>query len=466
MQMPQVQGKLYGVIGLGKTGIATIAALLENGADVVAWDDGGQKREELAASLAQARLIPPEGWNWQKLQALLLSPGVPLYYPKPHVAAMLAQEHHVPIMGDIALLQQANAQARYVGITGTNGKSTTTSLVGHVVAQSGKAHAVGGNLGTAVLSLPALGAAGIYVLELSSYQLDLCEAVRFQTAVWLNISPDHLDRHGDLAGYIAAKQRIFSHQQVGDVAIIGVDDAASKAVADHLKAVSHPARIIPISVTQALEDGVYVKDGVLYDGAFGHKPFDLRNIKTLQGAHNWQNAAAAYAACLAEGLPYKQVVAAIQTYAGLQHRMQWLGEHQGITYVNDSKATNADATEKALQTYDHIYWILGGVAKAGGIAPLYPYFPKIKKAYLIGEAADSFAQTLEGNVACEKSVTLEKAVVAAKQDASIAVARGEKAVILLSPACASFDQYPNFEVRGEAFIQLVQPYLQGAPAHV
>jgi UDP-N-acetylmuramoylalanine--D-glutamate ligase len=320
----------------------------------------------------------------------------------------------VEVIGDIELLYRAAPEATYVAITGTNGKSTTTTLIAHVLTACGKQVEVGGNLGRPVLDFPALGKGGIYVLELSSYQLDLVKTFRAQVAVWLNISPDHIDHHGSMEAYIEAKRHIFLHQTKRDVAVVAVDDPSSGEQCRKLQ-IGRQQSVIPVSAKQKLGGGIWVSHGILTNN-FGLMELrgDISKVKALQGEHNWQNAAAAYAACFSAGCQHNDIIAGIQTYPGLAHRMQWLGVKHGVTYVNDSKATNADAAEKALRTYDDMYWILGGVAKEGGIESLAPYFPKIRHAYLIGEASDAFAKILEGKVAYTKCGTLDVAFEAAR----------------------------------------------------
>lgn len=454
----------YAMFGLGKTGQATARALAKAGHDVVAWDDGQASREAFAAAVPNVTLVAVEDWTWKRLDALVLSPGVPLHFPQPHRSAAFARANGVRITSDIELFCDAHASSRVIGITGTNGKSTTTTLIGHIFAAAQKPCAVGGNLGTPVMDLPALHADGSYIFELSSYQLDLCDHTRVHTAVLLNFSPDHLDRHGSMAGYIAAKKRIFAHQQSGDTAIIGMDDADACAVYDDMRARAG-IRTLAISGCKPCAGGVYVQEGMLIDDT-GDAPirFDLRAIKALQGEHNWQNAAAAYAACVIHSIAPQEIYAAMQSFAGLDHRMQWLGEISGVQFVNDSKATNADAAEKALKTYDHIFWIAGGVAKEGGITSLTPYFSKIAHAYVIGEAAPDMAAVLaQKQVTYTCSQTLDHAMTAAFHDAKQSKLPG--ACVLLSPACASFDQYPNFEARGAHFMRLFAALKEGSHVH-
>lgn len=440
MKLSFAKGKYYGVVGLGKSGRAVVDALRDSGAEVVTWDDKNPGPSE----------TNPDTWDWQRLEGIVMSPGIAWYYPQLHKVAVLAKQHEVPFLGDIELLYRAQPHARYIGITGTNGKSTTTALIGHVLQHNGVKHAVGGNIGTPVLELAEMGEDGTYVLELSSYQLDLLQTMRIHIAVLLNLSPDHIDHHGSMERYIAAKRHIFDRQQKKDVAILGVDDALSDTLCKEMRA-ARAQCVIPVSARTRLASGVHVQGGILTNSfALREQAGDLRSIKALQGEHNWQNAAAAYAACFSAGISHEGIIAAMQSYAGLKHRMQWLGEIGGVQYVNDSKATNADAAEKALKTYDAIYWIAGGVAKEGGIESLRAYFPKIKHAYLIGEAAPAFAETIGSVLPVSQCGTLEAAFAAAVADAPPGSA------IVLAPACASFDQYPNFEVRGDAFIALFE----------
>ncbi len=453
-------GQNLAVFGLGASGIATATALAQSGARVTAWDDNAPARK--AAEAAGLDLADPRAADWSALDALVLSPGVPLTHPRPHPVVGLAGNAGRPVLGDIELLAEACPDATFIAITGTNGKSTTTALVGHVLEgadRRGRKIQIGGNLGPPALSLAPMGEDGIYVLELSSYQLDLTIEARFDIAVLLNISPDHLDRHGDMAGYVAAKRRIFRDRPSGDqTAVIGVDDDHGRALAAEIA--RQPSwRVIPISSGTALDDGVYVLEGVLFDAMSGGAATsicDLRGIETLPGAHNWQNAAAAYATARATGLDGPDIATRLATYPGLPHRQESVATIGGVRYVNDSKATNPDATARALACYDAIYWIAGGRAKDGGLKALAPYLDRIRHAFLIGEAAEPFAAELDGRVTLTRSGDLASAVKAAHD-----VAGGENAVVLLSPACASFDQWPNFMARGDAFRDMVAALARG-----
>ncbi len=449
--VPGYQGRKVALLGLARSGRAAARALAAGGAAVLAWDDSEKTRASLAS---QIPLHDPAHIDWREIAALILSPGIPHSFPQPHPAVASARAAGVPIIGDIELLGRAQPAARYIGITGTNGKSTTTALIGHILASAGKKVEIGGNLGPPALGLKPLAADGTYVIEMSSFQLELLDTLAFDIAVLLNITPDHLDRHGDMAGYIAAKKRIFAGRKDGASAIIGVDDAICRDLAAALRRTAD-RRVVPISVKEAVRDGVYVEDGFLVDAIDGppERVFDLAEAPRLPGAHNAQNAAAAYAAARLAGLPAEAAIAGIRTFPGLAHRQELVDTIDGVRYINDSKATNADAAEKALACYEAIYWIAGGLPKAGGIKSLAPYFKRLRHVFLIGNATGEFAATLDGKVSYSSCGDLAGAVAAASDRA-----RGEHvpdAVVLLSPACASYDQFPNFEVRGDIFRRLV-----------
>jgi UDP-N-acetylmuramoylalanine--D-glutamate ligase len=444
------------VLGLARSGLVAARALKASGARVLAWDDSEQGRAG-APDLDLADLATAEPLDWA---ALVMSPGIPLTHPTPHPVAVRAAGAGIEVIGDIELLGRAGTGAHFLGITGTNGKSTTTALIGHVMATLGLPSAVGGNLGIPALSLPKLGADGHYVIEMSSFQLDLVNQLRFGTAILLNVTPDHLDRHGDMAGYVAAKRRIFRNQRAGDTAILGIDDEYVRLLAADLA--QGPARLVRISAEQPVAGGVYVIDGKLIDDLDGAAAgiMNLTPVPTLPGRHNWQNAAAAYAACRVAGAAPAEIARAIATYPGLPHRQELVGALPGLRFVNDSKATNADAAAKALGCYDQIYWIAGGLPKAGGIGSLAPYFPRLAGAFLIGQAADDFARTLDGHAPVTRSgdlaTALAQATAAARRDGAA------DAVVLLSPACASYDQFTSYEARGDAFRRLARQIVDEA----
>ncbi|HEY0420285.1 MAG TPA: UDP-N-acetylmuramoyl-L-alanine--D-glutamate ligase [Acetobacteraceae bacterium] len=443
-------GQSFAVVGLGRNGLPAAHALRAMGAEVVAWDDGEAARA--AASGLDVRRPEMAG-----LDALVLSPGIPHALPCPHPLATAAREAGVPILSDAELLFQAvraaGSRAGFVGITGTNGKSTTTALLAHLLEQAGRPVAAGGNLGTAALALPLLPDDGAYVLEMSSYMLERLVTLRFLAAAMLNLSPDHLDRHGDMAGYARAKRAIFDRQMAGDLAVIGIDDAPSRDMAASLR--SGPARVVTISGSGGAD--VHAVGGVLQDAQ--GRIADLARAPALPGPHNAQNAAAAAAIALALGLPRAAIAQGLETYPGLPHRQELVGEIGGIRFVNDSKATNADSAARALGCYDRVIWIAGGMAKEGGIAPLAPWFPRIALALLIGRDAPMLAETLAAHgVPHRIAGTLDAATVQAWD-----AARGGLAdVVLLSPACASWDQFTGFDQRGDAFRAQVRAMAEAA----
>jgi UDP-N-acetylmuramoylalanine--D-glutamate ligase len=447
------EGKTVAVFGLARTGLAAARALAAGHARVVVWDDKPDARE--AARAEGLTLADLTRADWSDFAALVLSPGVPTSFPKPHWTVERARDAGVPIMGDIELFARAVAASpahkrpKIVAITGTNGKSTTTALIGHVCRQAGRDVRIGGNIGVGVLGLEDMHGGAVYVLELSSYQLDLTSSLAADVAIILNISPDHLERHGDMDGYVAAKRRILLNQGKGDTAIVGVDDPWSAHIVTEITAANRRT-IVPISARRALGRGVYALQGMLYD-ATGERVTeiaDLTRAVSLPGRHNWQNAAAAYAAARALGLSEQAAAQGLMSFPGLAHRMEPVGAIGKVRFVNDSKATNADAARQALSSYPKVYWIAGGQPKAGGIDSLGDLFGAVAKAYLIGEAEAEFAAALDGRVPYARCGTMASAVRAAFDDAR---ASGEEAIVLLSPACASFDQYADFEARGDAF---------------
>ncbi len=451
MKSHAYHNKNIAVFGLGKSGFATARRLHEGHARVSVWDDNEERRQ--SARQAGLSVLNFQDKAWKGSDALILSPGVPLTHPQPHQVVRRAQEEKTPIVGDVEVFLNEVTEGRIVGITGTNGKSTTSALIHHILSVNEQEVALGGNIGIPVMDLPQLGEDGAYILELSSYQLDLTPSWKADIAVILNVTPDHLDRHGDMSGYAAVKERIFQNQTEDGVAVVNSDDRCCQEMAEKL--IKHGSqKVISISTKRSLQTGVYVLNGVLHDQTEGGRGWsvDIQDIVSLKGVHNWQNAAAAVAVVRSLGLSSDDIEKGLRTFGGLAHRMEQVAHRGKIRFVNDSKATNAEAAEKALASYDSIFWICGGRAKAGGIESLTPYFPKIRKAYLIGEAEDDFAKTLEGKVENRRCHDLVTAMQQAKEDA---LKNEADCVILLSPAAASFDQFDSFEARGDAFRQLV-----------
>jgi UDP-N-acetylmuramoylalanine--D-glutamate ligase len=455
-------GRKVAVFGLGGSGLVSAQALIAGGADVLAFDDNADslnKAEAAGIPVGDLRAL-----DWSNLAALLLAPGVPLTHPQPHWSVELAQKAAIPLIGDIELFcrerRRLAAAAPFVAITGTNGKSTTTALAAHLAASAGMDAQLGGNIGTAILSLEPpqvsdITPTRVHVIECSSYQIDLAPSLDPSIGILINLSEDHLDRHGTMTHYADVKARLVIGVAERGTAIVGVDDEWCRAIADRL---AHSGKhVVRISVRGALADGIYAEGSHIVRAIAGKKATqiaDLTGIGSLRGLHNAQNAACASAAALALGLPAEAIQAGLRSFPGLAHRMEEVGREGKVLFVNDSKATNADSAAQALVCFDDIFWIAGGKPKTGGIESLRRFFPRIRKAYLIGEAADEFAATLGDDVRHEITGTLDKAVTLAARDA--ALSKTQRPVVLLSPACASFDQYRNFEVRGDAFRELVQ----------
>ncbi len=455
--IPGIEKRKIGVYGLGLTGLSTCEALVASGAEVYAWDEKAEARDKTQNTRYAAE--HPKQWPWNELRSLALSPGVPLTHPAPHPVVRKAHQAGVEIIGDIEFFARAVEAApkkerpRVVAITGSNGKSTTTALIGHVLKECGKDAVVGGNIGKPILSLPPIEYGRVYVLELSSFQLDLAKTLRADTAVLLNLSPDHIDRHGDMAGYAAAKKRIFMNQRMGDAAVIGVDDAWSQGLCVRLMA-EGAQQVTPISAEGALGKGVFALNAKLFYslGDKSGEAGDISHIAALRGQHNWQNAAAALAAAIAEGVAPNVAVKAMDRFAGLPHRMELVARKGVVSFINDSKATNADSAGRALNSFDDIYWIVGGKAKEGGIASLRPLMKNVRGVYLVGEAAREFEGQLAGAAPCFQCGDLPTAVSRAARDAAMSGLAAP--VVLLSPACASYDQFRNFEERGDVFRKL------------
>ncbi len=445
---PLYAGKNVFVLGLGRSGLSAAKSLAAGGACVAAWDDDAKNR-----ALAKAdgiKIADGTSADWAKFAAIVLSPGIPHTLPAPHPIVATAKAAGIKIISDIYLLCHTMPDAKFIGITGTNGKSTTTALAAHIIGGANLPMQVGGNLGQAAMTLNMLPPGGHYVLELSSYQTEIMPDCRMHIAAFLNLTPDHLDRHGDMEGYRRAKNHIFDHQQSSDAAIIGVDDAHCEKTWRELCG-KKAQQIIPISVGRKLNDGIYVLDGILRDATSGVdvEIMDLRALENLRGAHNWQNAAFAYAIAKRAGIDRNVIAAMVQSFPGLAHRMQKIAAIGNIRFINDSKATNPDSAAKALSSYQNIYWIAGGKPKSDDLDLCAPYFKNIRGVFLIGDAAKRFGQILSPHMHVTQSAILSQAVVDA-----FAMAQRDghgDAVVLLSPACASFDQFRDFEHRGDEF---------------
>jgi UDP-N-acetylmuramoylalanine--D-glutamate ligase len=452
-----LSGEKVAVFGLGGSGLSTLLALTEGGAEVTAWDDSEPARDR--ASADGYVVLDLADIDWSAFKALVLSPGVPLTHPEPHWTVKRARAAGVPVIGDIELFARERAarapNAPFVAITGTNGKSTTTALIAHVLREAGREVALGGNIGVPILSLPPAAEGRIHVIECSSYQIDLAPSLAPTVGLLINITPDHLDRHGDLDSYAAVKERLVAK---AGIALLGVDDAPSRTICARIRA-EPGRRVVAVSGGRSPLADVFVDDRRIVDRTSTERPIDLSTARALRGAHNGQNAAFAYAAATALGVPRDAIARAFETFPGLAHRMEEVGRQGRVLFVNDSKATNADAAEKALLSFRDIHWIAGGQAKAGGIEPLRPLFDRVAKTYLIGAAAEAFAATLGDATPFERCGTLASAVKAAARDAARSTAA--EPVVLLSPACASFDQFANFEARGDAFRAEVQHLLNG-----
>jgi UDP-N-acetylmuramoylalanine--D-glutamate ligase len=452
-------GKTVAVFGLGKSGLISARALVKGGAKVVCFDDEAARIAD--AEAAGLHTDDLHTIDWKSVNALVLAPGVPLTHPKPHWTVELARKARVEVIGDVELFARERAakgpQCPFVAITGTNGKSTTTALIAHLLKSAGRDVQMGGNIGTPILALEPFAPGRTYVIEVSSYQVDLAPSLKPTVGVLLNVSEDHLDRHGTMENYAALKMLVPASVEPGGTAVIAVDDRYTREAAERVAQAGK--KVVRVSVVAPLREGLYA-EGTRIVGANNGKASavaQLTGIGSLRGVHNAQNAAAAIAVAQALGVGLPDIQKALTTFPGLPHRMEEVGRLGKVLYVNDSKATNADSAARALASFADIYWIAGGKPKTGGITPLAEFFPKIRKAYLIGEAANEFASTLEGKVPYEMSGVLSVAIDAATRDAQSTNFGSDAAepVVLLSPACASFDQYRNFEVRGTAFRDIV-----------
>src|SRR6185503_4000093 len=449
-------GKTVAVFGLARSGLAAARGLVAGGASVVAADDTAESRG--AAAAAGLNVEDLRGADWSRFAALVLAPGVPLTHPEPHWTVDNARAAGVEIVGDIELFCRERAkrcpEAPFVAITGTNGKSTTTALIAHILRAAGRDAQMGGNIGTAILDLEPPAPGRIHVIEMSSFQIELTPSLAPSVGVLLNISPDHLDRHGTMEHYAGLKARPVAHAAHP---VVGEDDDWCRDIAERLR-LANRGWVDLVSARSRVAHAWYAVGSELVARAPWTGPLgafaDLAGIGSLRGQHNVQNALAASAAVMSLGVAPGQVAALLKTFPGLPHRLEEIGRLDRTLFINDSKATNADSAATALAAFERdIYWILGGKPKQGGIASLEPFFARIVRAYLIGEASEEFAATLAGKVGFARCGTLDAALAEATRDAAASVTT--EPVVLLSPACASYDQYRNFEVRGDAFRALV-----------
>ncbi|MEO0938461.1 MAG: UDP-N-acetylmuramoyl-L-alanine--D-glutamate ligase [Pseudomonadota bacterium] len=457
-----LQGARVAVLGLGRSGLSAAKALIAGGAEALCWDDSDGARDRAAGE--GLTLHDLHKADWSRIDRLIVSPGIPHLYPAPNPVVAAAQAAGVAVDNDIGLFFQSVAATgwarmdtvpRVVAVTGSNGKSTTSALIHHILEAAGRESQLAGNIGRGVLDIDPPGDGGVVVLELSSYQTELARSLTPDVAVFTNLTPDHLDRHGGMGGYFAAKRRLFA-EGGPDRAVIGVDEAEGRFLAGQLSEGMSDDRVIRVSVTTKPSGPgwqVAARKGFLAEWRKGRQvsDIDLRAIAGLPGAHNHQNACAAFAACRALGLAPRVIEAGLRSYPGLPHRSQQIAEANGVRYVNDSKATNVDSAVKALQAFDAVRWICGGLQKEGSLAPLNAASGSVRKAYVIGREAAGFAMQLEADT--QVCGDMDSAVAAAMRDAE----PGD--VVLLAPAAASFDQYDNFEQRGEAFISAVRARL-------
>ena len=438
--------KTLAVVGLGGSGKAVLAAAIAGGARVQAWDDAADR----CTPMDGVTYLPPSAMAWDEIDTLVLAPGIPLTHPVPHPVVRLAHDHQVEVIGDVELFLRQCPDQTIIAITGTNGKSTTTALTGHVLAEAGFDVRVAGNIGRPILSIDPPADKTVMVLELSSYQIDLTPSLAPHVAVLLNITPDHLDRHGGMDGYVSTKSMVFAQQRPGSLAILGQGDQHCRSLTDQIIGRQNGPSVCPLNVDKAADFGIYALQGRIFDN--GLVGADISEVMSLRGSHNHQNAAAAYAIARALNVPAASIENGMKSFPGLAHRMEQVATVNGVTFINDSKATNPDAAARALASYDRIYWLAGGKPKDAGLDPVFPYLDHVVAGFYFGEAAPGLDGTLAALVNGTQCATLHQATEMAWQ---MAVQDDHDAVILLSPACASFDQFDNFEARGDAFRRAV-----------
>lgn len=454
MNLIHLQGKTAYVVGLGRSGIATIRALRNAQVKVFAWDDASSSRANV--NDCDVNIIPPEELDYSLIDFLVISPGIPNLYPFPHPAARKARKEGIPLICDVDLFaqgimqKQADHQPRVIGITGTNGKSTVTAMITHVLNKLGYKAYAGGNIGIAVFNLPDALPNQFYVLELSSYQLELIETPFLSASLLINISEDHIDRHGGFEGYVKAKERIFRLTRSGGKGIIGLDDSNTSELFK-----KYHNMLTGFSATKPMDDKVHVLNGYLINPTT-QETLNLEKSSLLHGAHNHQNIAACYTVLSKLiNLSMDDFGGALADFSGLPHRQQVVVKKNGINFINDSKATSLEAAAKSLENHKNIYWIMGGKPKTdwANISIVAPYFDHIVKAYAFGESGKQYQHLLSKDIPIDSYETLEEATNAAFLDAN---RDQDESVVLLAPACASFDQFKDFEERGNKFIEHIK----------
>ena len=441
MKLNSQKGKKIGIFGLGLTGCSAFSALDKVAQTILCWDDLEANRNNFKSQFGSESLKDITEKNWQSLDKVIISPGIPPTHP----IFSLIKEYNILISSDIDLFIEENSQSKIIAITGTNGKSTTTALIGHILHKSGLDYHVGGNIGLPVLMLPERAAG--YVLELSSFQIDLLENFNPFVSILLNITQDHLDRYGTFEEYSKSKFRAF---QGDGIKIIGVDSDKSREFFNHLREKGE-RKLIPISSSSSSKDGIICHSKQLLDNFFNRDTYELPELKHLRGTHNQENIAASFAACRALGLEPLEIIESISSFNGLKHRMQYLGTKNNISFYNDSKATNATSAACSLVSLNNIFWLAGGIFKEKSLSPIDSGLKNVKKAYLFGKDKLLFARHLEDKIEYIVCTTMKEAFEYAIKDAQMI---REKTNILLAPACASYDQFKNFEDRGNQFIEL------------
>ncbi|MDA7705646.1 UDP-N-acetylmuramoyl-L-alanine--D-glutamate ligase [Rickettsiales bacterium] len=440
------------IFGLARSGIATINSLSKLDYQIQIGDDNSQSIDKVANLKNIKKCYDIKDIKWDGVDFIIISPGVPLYFPKPHDIVKLANQNNVKIICDVEYFYQLYKNHNYIGITGTNGKSTSTDLIANIFKNSGKKYDFGGNIGKAVFDMEIFPENSHYILELSSYQLDLIRNTHLKIAILLNITPDHLERHGNFKNYILSKKRIFQNQGQGDFSIIGIDNKESAKIYNQLeKDPQFKANLIPFSTKIILDKGFSIQNQIIYKN--GNEIANLQDKILIKGAHNLENILASFISAYICQIDIDFIIKSISNFTGLKHRMQFVRKINNINFINDSKATSLESSIMAIKNFDNIYLILGGQIKDDDFNLLAKYKDKIIKCYLIGKDTDKLYNILLNKITCQKCYDLKKAISNSYQEAKKI---NQESNILLSPAAASFDQWQDFEERGEFFIKEVE----------